>query len=123
LYDAAFVEHWTTGFDKLAEHVKEYAPEKVAGITWVAAETVRAVARMYASAKPACISPRNALDGHTNASCAIRAIDLLMAITGNIDVKGGNVIQIPASRALRIFGSRTCCRRFNGKRSSVATAR
>ena len=52
---------------------------------------------MYASTKPACISPRNALDEHTNASDAIRAINILMAITGNIDIKGGNVIIIPIS--------------------------
>jgi formate dehydrogenase (coenzyme F420) alpha subunit len=99
LYDAEFVEHWTTGFEKLAEHVKDYSPERVAQITWVPADMIRAIARMYATSRPACISPRNGLDEHTNASCAIRAIDLLMAITGNIDVKGGNTIQIPVSAA------------------------
>jgi formate dehydrogenase (coenzyme F420) alpha subunit len=95
LYDKEFVEHWTKGFDELARHVQDYSPEKAAEITWVSADTIRAVARTYATSKPACISPRNALDEHTNASCAIRAIDLLMAITGNIDVRGGNMIQIP----------------------------
>lgn len=95
LYDRKFVRKWTVGFDQLKKHVEDYLPEKVEEITWVPAEKIKEIARMYATTKPACISPRNALDQHTNASCAIRAINSLMAITGNIDVKGGNVIVIP----------------------------
>ncbi|MBW2050598.1 MAG: molybdopterin-dependent oxidoreductase [Deltaproteobacteria bacterium] len=97
LYDKEFVEQWTVGFDKLAQHIEEYPPEKVAEITWVPAETIRKISRMYATNKPACISPRNALDQHTNASGAIRAINILMTITGNLDVKGGNIMMIPIS--------------------------
>lgn len=95
LYDTEFVDEWTIGFEELKKFVKDYPPEKVEEITWVSAETIREIARMYATTKPACISPRNALDQHTNASCAIRAINILMAITGNLDVKGGNIIALP----------------------------
>lgn len=97
LYDSAFVDNWTVGFDKLTKYIEDYSPEKVEEITWIPAEKIREMARMYATTKPACISPRNALDQHTNASCSIRAIDVLMAITGNIDIKGGNVIVVPLS--------------------------
>ena len=100
LYDKEFVEKWTLGFEKLAKHVEDYPPEKMEKITWVPANKIRAMARIYGTTKPASISPRNALDQHTNASCAIRAIDMLMAITGNLDVKGGNLIVIPISMAL-----------------------
>jgi anaerobic selenocysteine-containing dehydrogenase len=100
LYDKEFVEKWTTGFDKLEKHIEQYSPEKVEKITWVPAKTTTDIARMYATTKPACISPRNALDQHTNSSVAIRAIDILMAITGNLDVKGGNIIIIPISMGL-----------------------
>ena len=95
LYDHAFVEKWTLGFDRLARHIEQYTPEKVSEITWVPAETIRTMARIYATTKPASISPRNALDQHTNAACAIRAINILMAITGNLDIKGGNIFLIP----------------------------
>ena len=95
LYDKEFVDNWTVGFNRLVKHIEKYSPEKVAEITWVPAEIIRNMARMYATTKPACISPRNALEQHTNASCSIRAIDILMAITGNIDIKGGNVIVVP----------------------------
>jgi formate dehydrogenase (coenzyme F420) alpha subunit len=97
LYDRAFVEPWTTGFDRLAVELERYSPEAVEAITWVPASRIREMARLYATTRPACISPRNALDGHTNATCAIRAIDILMAITGNLDVPGGNVFVLPIS--------------------------
>ena len=100
LYDAEFVEKWTVGFEKLKKHIEDYPPERVEQITWVPAQKIRSAARMYATTKPACISPRNALDQHTNASAAIRAIDILMAITGNLDVKGGNIIIIPIAMGL-----------------------
>jgi anaerobic selenocysteine-containing dehydrogenase len=64
------------------------------------AEKIKEVARMYATTKPAGISPRNALDQQTNASCAIRAINILMTITGNLDVAGGNIIALPVLMGL-----------------------
>jgi anaerobic selenocysteine-containing dehydrogenase len=100
LYDKEFVDKWTTGFEKLAHHIEQYSPEEVEKITWVPAKTITEIARMYATTKPACISPRNALDQHTNSSVAIRAIDILMAITGNLDIQGGNIIIIPISMGL-----------------------
>jgi anaerobic selenocysteine-containing dehydrogenase len=101
LYDREFVEKWTRGFDKLLKLVEEYPPEKVEEITWVPAHNVRGIARMYGSVKPACISPRNALDQQTNNSCAIRAINTLIAITGNLDIKGGNIFTIPVSMGFK----------------------
>jgi anaerobic selenocysteine-containing dehydrogenase len=100
LYDREFVEEWTIGFDELKKFVQDYPPGEVEEITWVSAETIRDIALMYATTKPACISPRNALDQHTNASCAIRAINILMTITGNLDVKGGNIIALPVLMGL-----------------------
>lgn len=100
LYDKDFVDKWTVGFEELKKHIQNYSPKRVEEITWVPDATIEKMARMYATTKPACISPRNALDQHTNASVAIRAINALMAITGNIDVKGGNVITVPISMGI-----------------------
>lgn len=86
LYDKNFVEQWTPGFDRLTEHVKDWAPERVEAITWVKAETIRQVARMYASSKPACVSLGISMDHCTNGIQAIRAITALIAITGNLDI-------------------------------------
>jgi len=91
LYDKTFVEEWTVGFDQLAEHVKEYSPERVEETTWVKAETIRNIARMYATSKPAAITHGISLDHSTNGIQAIRAVTTLMAITGNLDIPGGNI--------------------------------
>ena len=90
LYDRDFVRDWTVGFDELSRYVKEFTPERVEEITWVPAETMRNMARTYASSKPASISIYVAMDHSTNGIQAIRAIATLMAVTGNIDVPGGN---------------------------------
>lgn len=95
LYDKPFVEKWTVGFDRLAEHVKEYTPEKVAGITWVDAKTIRQMAHMYADHVPSWISIGIAVEHSTNGIEAIRGITTLMAITGNLDIPGGNIYTHP----------------------------
>jgi anaerobic selenocysteine-containing dehydrogenase len=91
LYDKAFVEKYTHGFDDLAQHVRQYPPEKVAGITWVPAESIRKAARMYAAAKPAALLWGNAIEHDVNAFDATRSLICLMALSGNLDVPGGNV--------------------------------
>jgi anaerobic selenocysteine-containing dehydrogenase len=90
LYDIDFVDKWTVGFDKLAQHVKEYPPEKVEKITWVPEQMIREIARTYATAKPANISQGISMDHSIDGIQASRAIAILMAITGNIDIPGGN---------------------------------
>lgn len=96
LYDKEFVEQWTVGFDKLVGQVKGYTAEKAEEITWVPADTIRNMARMYATNEPAIISLGIASDQSTNGIQAIRAIATLISITGNLDVPGGNII--PPSR-------------------------
>ena len=92
LYDADFVERWTSGFDQLAERVKPFTPEKVESITGVAANDVRRIAETYATNKPGWLDAGNALEHHSNSAQTLRALMILKALTGNIDVPGGNVL-------------------------------
>ncbi|HLA29163.1 MAG TPA: molybdopterin-dependent oxidoreductase [Syntrophales bacterium] len=94
LYNKKFVEEWTVGFDKLAEAVKEYTPEKVEEITLVPASTVRDFARMFATNRPACIAQGISPQHAVNALDANRAMTILLAITGNIDVPGSNCYSV-----------------------------
>jgi len=98
LYDRTFVKQWTVGFDQLVEHVKEYTPERAEEITWVKAEMIRNMAQMYASNKPASISLGISTDHSTNGIQAIRAITTLIAITGNLDIPGGNIYALGLSQ-------------------------
>ncbi len=99
LYDRAFVQDWTIGFDKLKEHIKKYDPEEVAKITWVPAEVIRKLARIYATSKPAAITQGVSLDHCTNGVQTSRAISTLIAITGNFDIPGGDMIGLPLRQA------------------------
>jgi len=95
LYDKDFVNKWTIGFDKLVERIEGYSPEKVAEITWIPAQAIRSAARMYATTKPACIQWGNALDQNINTLQTVRAVHCLSAITGNLDVPGGDIFLVP----------------------------
>ncbi len=92
LYDEAFVQKWTHGFDELKKRVQEYPPERVAEITWIPKEKIIEAARMYATAKPSSIQWGVAFDHNIECLDPIRGALNLMAITGNVDVPGGNVL-------------------------------
>ncbi len=95
LYDDDFVSKWTVGFDDLRERVESYTPERVAEITWIPAEDIQAAARTYATTKPACIQWGVSVDQNINNFQTSRAILCLSAITGNLDVPGGDVFWVP----------------------------
>jgi len=91
LYDKAFVEQWTVGFDELRAHVQDYVPERVADITWVPGEVIKQAARFCGTNKPACIQLGNAIDHGVNSFQTARAICILQAITGNLEIPGGGL--------------------------------
>jgi len=91
LYDKEFTEKWTVGFDDLKKLVQEYPPEHVEQITWVPAAKIREAAILYATQKPSQIGlSANGTTHHANGVQNHRAVILLAAITGNIEVAGGN---------------------------------
>ena len=92
LYDHEFVNLWCYGFDEFAERVKTMSPEQAAEICNVSVDTIYKAARMYATAKPASIAWGLAVDQNQNGNQVGHCILALMAITGNIDVPGGQVI-------------------------------
>lgn len=96
LYDKAIVESWCNGFDLLAEEIKTFSLEQVSEITWIPQATIRAFARLYATTKPACIQWGNGLDTSAVAFSSAKAIAILRAITGNLNVPGGDVFLTPA---------------------------
>ncbi len=57
LYDKAYVERWTTGFEELKAHVRPFTPEWAEKETEIPAETIREVAREMAAHKPKAVLP------------------------------------------------------------------
>ena len=89
LYDEPFVTQWTHGFDALREHVEAFTPEWAEPITWVPAAKIRAAAHMFARTKPAMMEWGCAIEHTPKCIQTIRAVSMLPALTGNIDVPGG----------------------------------
>ncbi|MBI4330745.1 MAG: molybdopterin-dependent oxidoreductase [Chloroflexi bacterium] len=100
LYDKEFVEKWCHGFKDLAERASQYPLEKVSQITWVPVEKIKEAARMYATIKPAAAIHGMGIEHLPNCMEAIHARLALTAITGNIDVIGGEVLQGPHPRQI-----------------------
>ncbi|HEY97793.1 MAG TPA: molybdopterin-dependent oxidoreductase [Dehalococcoidia bacterium] len=93
LYDKEFVSQWCHGFEELREHVQVYTPEKVAEITWLPVDSIREAARLYATTRPAVLHHRIGVEHNINSVQSSRAFAILIALTGNLDVKGGNLFQ------------------------------
>lgn len=92
-FDKPFVEAWTVGFPELREQVKAISLEQTARVTWIPQDVIVESARMYAMLKPAIITFGLGIDKQgKNANQAQRARAILRAITGNLDVPGGETI-------------------------------
>jgi anaerobic selenocysteine-containing dehydrogenase len=90
LYDRQFVNKYCIGFDQLKEHVKQYTPETVEEITWVPADDIRKVARIFATNKPASVVPGTcSIDQHINGFQGNRVHAIMQAVTGNVNNVGG----------------------------------
>jgi anaerobic selenocysteine-containing dehydrogenase len=90
LYDHDFVAKWTVGFEDLKGAAASYTPEKVSQITSIPAELVVQSARMYATSIPAVIPFGYGLDKQgINATQCARGRAILRAITGNLEILGG----------------------------------
>src|SRR3954451_7376481 len=91
LHDREYIAHHTIGFDALAERVKEYTPEHVAQWTGISADDIRALARHYATTRPAVIRVNYGVQRSENGGMAVRAIAMLPCITGSWKEIGGGL--------------------------------
>ena len=97
LYDKEFVSKHTKGFDEYCGYIKDFTPSVVSGLTGVPARKIIEAARMYATVKPAAFMPTSSsVVHHTNGVQNYRAAMMLIGLTGNFDVRGGNVVPNPA---------------------------
>ncbi len=95
LYDREFVKKWTVGFEELKAYVAQFTPERVAEITLVPAGEIRRTARALARARGAALVSYTGLEYTNSGTQNIRAVLILWALTGNLDVPGGKVIKMP----------------------------
>ncbi len=106
LYDHDFCENWCNQFDKFAEYIVDFTPEWASEITGIPVAQIEQVAELMGTVKPMAIFCGNGIgdqqnDGHWAQAC----IDLIEAITGNIEIAGGSgASQSSAPRLIKTKG-------------------
>jgi anaerobic selenocysteine-containing dehydrogenase len=92
LHDREFVARHTIGFDALAEHLTSHTPEWAADVTGVDADRIRALARRYATTKPAMILVGgSSMHKGSNGWQGARAASCLPALTGDLGRAGAGL--------------------------------
>jgi formate dehydrogenase major subunit len=88
LVDRAFIEDRTSGYDALAANVANYSPEAMAPICGIDAETIRYVARLYATSKGSMILWGMGISQHVHGTDNARCLIALALMTGQIGRPG-----------------------------------
>jgi len=101
LHDADYVDRHTAGFDGLRAKVREWTPQRAAELTGIAAQEIVALAREYATTRPAAIRLNYGVQRSERGAMAIRTIALLPALIGSWKEVGGG-LQLSTSQAFQL---------------------
>jgi anaerobic selenocysteine-containing dehydrogenase len=88
LEDASFIENFTAGYADLLKLLDSISLEALSEMTEVPSEVISRLARIYAD-KPTSTFMGLGLQRYKNGGNTIRFIDALVAISGNIGIRGG----------------------------------
>src|SRR5215204_5279491 len=91
LVDKTFIESRTSGYEALAENVKKFSPEKMAPICGIPAETIREVARKYATSSASIILWGMGISQHVHGTDNARCLIALALSTGQIGKPGSGL--------------------------------
>ncbi len=92
LWDRDYVAQHTLGFDHLRERLEEWPPERAAQVTGIPAARIEALAREYATTRPAAIRINYGMQRHGGGGMAVRTITCLPALVGAWKEQGGGVL-------------------------------
>ena len=91
LYDQPFVDKWCHGFKSLERHVAPYTPAVVEALTGLPVASIVETASLYARRSPAALIAGRGIDQiGGNSFQTHRALALLRAVTGNVDLAGAS---------------------------------
>jgi formate dehydrogenase major subunit len=88
LVDPTFIADRTLGYAELAKNVQGYSPELMAPICGVSADTIREVARLYATSKGSMILWGMGISQHIHGTDNARCLIALALMTGQIGRPG-----------------------------------
>jgi formate dehydrogenase major subunit len=88
LVDEKFVRSRTSGFDEIRRNVEGYDPEAMARICGIPAETIREVARLYATSRGSMILWGMGISQHVHGTDNARCLIALALVTGQVGRPG-----------------------------------
>lgn len=91
LIDHEFIKNRTTGFEAIKENVRAYTPEAMAPICGIPADTLREVARLYATSEGSMILWGMGVSQHTHGTDNVRCLIALALMTGQIGKPGAGL--------------------------------
>src|SRR5262249_3568875 len=91
LVNESFICDRTSGYEALAENVKGFSPEKMAPICGIDAQTIREVARLYATSKGSMIFWGMGISQHVHGTDNARCLIALALSTGQIGKPGSGL--------------------------------
>ncbi len=86
--DAEFVKQRVDGYETLAAHVQDYAPERIQALCGVDAQQIREAARLFATASASMIFWGMGISQHIHGTDNARCLIALSLITGQIGRRG-----------------------------------
>ena len=118
LYNADFVSKWTVGFEELEKEIKNFSLAEAEKATWVPQTQIQKAARMFADPanKPFCFYEGNGIERSLHSFQAVRAMNIMVALLGDLNVPGGNILVTPApyermGRFYKLRGTPRDCQR------------
>ncbi|WDD96586.1 formate dehydrogenase subunit alpha [Thalassomonas actiniarum] len=90
-HNSAFIRERCSGFEQLAQQVKDIAPESVADITGVSGEQIKAAAKAYSQAKRAMICYGMGITQYVSGTNNVMALSNLALVCGHIGKPGTGV--------------------------------
>ena len=88
LTDDQYIAGYTEGFDRLKERIRDFPPERMSEVCGISAETIKEVARLYATAESAIIFWGMGISQHVHGTDNARCLIALALTTGQIGRPG-----------------------------------
>ena len=110
---------FTDGLEAVEQSVADFAPEAVAAVTGISAETIRQIARDFCGAASAVCYGRMGVSTQQLGGLCQWLINVINIITGNLDRRGGAMFTMPAFDVMGITKAMGSVGNFGRWRSRV----
>jgi len=91
LTDEQYIADYTEGYEELRARIKDFAPERMEAVCGIPAQTIREVARLYATARASLVFWGMGISQHVHGTDNSRCLIALALVTGQIGRPGAGL--------------------------------